>query len=389
MSRERKNGRPKKEKPNRGDGRYEVKICIGERFDGTKIMKSFYSRISKEDAKTKAEQYKINCAVSDITGVQYQSTEISFEVWAKRVLESIKGTVKDSSYNLTYKNAILNHLIPYFGKRKMSIIKQIDIQGYFNSLQESYTLETMKKHKMALNKIFESAVQNDIIQKNPCMDIKLVSKKQPEKKTTYTQEECNLIMSYAETHRYGLDIILMLSYGITRSELLGIRWEDVDVDKRVLHISRGVTDVQNAATGVMEVVAGEPKNKFRKRDIPLSNKIISLLLQREKNGDFVFCNKNGTVQSPRTWSRRHYDVFMRDMHNYYLQQGVDIPILHSHELRHTRATLWINNGANLFAVADVLGHADLKMLRKRYAHSDVESTRELLKIDEADEKLTK
>lgn len=158
-------GRPKKEKPNRGDGRYEVKICIGERFDGTKIMKSFYSRISKEDAKTKAEQYKINCAVSDITGVQYQSTEISFEVWAKRVLESIKGTVKDSSYNLTYKNAILNHLIPYFGKRKMSIIKQIDIQGYFNSLQESYTLETMKKHKMALNKIFESAVQNDIIQK--------------------------------------------------------------------------------------------------------------------------------------------------------------------------------------------------------------------------------
>lgn len=70
-------------------------------------------------------------------------------------------------------------------------------------------------------------------------------------------------------------------------------------------------------------------------------------------------------------------------------QGIDIPILHSHELRHTRATLWINNGANLFAVADVLGHADLKMLRKRYAHSDVESTRELLKIDEADEKLTK
>ena len=61
-----KMGRPKKEKPNRGDGRYEVKICIGERFDGTKIMKSFYSRISKEDAKVKAEQYKINCAVSDI-----------------------------------------------------------------------------------------------------------------------------------------------------------------------------------------------------------------------------------------------------------------------------------------------------------------------------------
>jgi len=124
-------GRPKKEKPNRSDGRYEIKICIGERFDGTKIMKSFYSRISKEDAKAKAEQYKIEQAVSEITGMQYQSTDISFDIWAKRVLESLKGTVKDSSYNLTYKNAILNHLIPYFGKRKMSVIKQIDIQEYF------------------------------------------------------------------------------------------------------------------------------------------------------------------------------------------------------------------------------------------------------------------
>lgn len=374
-------GRPKKEKPNRSDGRYEIKICIGERFDGTKIMKSFYSRISKEDAKAKAEQYKIEQAVSEITGMQYQSTDISFDIWAKRVLESLKGTVKDSSYNLTYKNAILNHLIPYFGKRKMSVIKQIDIQEYFNSLQESYTLETMKKHKMALNKIFESAVQNDIIRKNPCASIKLVSKKKSEKKSTYTQEECNLIMSYAETHRYGLDIIFMITYGITRSELLGIQWNDIDMNEKVLHILRGVADVQNAKTEKMEVVIGEPKNEFRKRDIPLSNKILSLLMQREKKGDFVFCTEKGTVQSPRTWSRRHYNIFMRDMHEYYKSQGIEIPILHPHELRHTRASLWVNSGANLFAVADVLGHADLKMLRKRYAHSDVESTRELLKID--------
>lgn len=47
---------------------------------------------------------------------------------------------------------------------------------------------------------------------------------------------------------------------------------------------------------------------------------------------------------------------------------------------HTRATIWVNQGLNIFAVANVLGHSDLKMLMERYAHKDVESTRELLGI---------
>lgn len=72
---------------------------------------------------------------------------------------------------------------------------------------------------------------------------------------------------------------------------------------------------------------------------------------------------------------------MRDMHNYYAEQGIEIPKLHPHELRHTRATLWVNKGLNLYAIANVLGHSDLKMLRKRYAHENVESTREMLNIN--------
>lgn len=382
-------GRPKKEKPNRGDGRYEVKICVGEKFDGTKIMKSFYSRISKEDAKAKADQYKIDQAISDITGEPSSYKDVAFDTWARKVLDMLKGTVKDSSYMLHYKGTIENHLIPYFGKHKLSQIKQIDIQRYFNKNQDMYSLETLKKHKMALNKIFECAIQNDIIYKNPCTAIKLTSKIKAEKKSTYTEEQCKLVLAYAETHRYGLDIILMLSYGISRSELLGIQWDDIDVDEKVLHISRGVADVQNATTGKMEVVVGETKNEFRKRSIPLSNHIMDIIMARERNGIYVFSNTKGNVQSPRTWSRRHFDIFMRDMHAYYAEQKIDVPMLHPHELRHTRATLWVNSGANLFAVADVLGHSDLKMLRKRYAHSDVSATRKLLGIDETDEKLTK
>lgn len=188
-------------------------------------------------------------------------------------------------------------------------------------------------------------------------------------------------MQYAESHRYGLDVIIMLSYGITRSELLGIMWEDIDFENRTLYIKRGVTDAQDATTRKMKIEIGDPKNEFRNRAIPISNYIIELFKKRERKGEFVFCNNKGKVCSPSLWSRRHFNVFMKDMHAHYLSKEVNIPILTPHELRHTRATLWVNSGANLFAVANVLGHSDLKMLRKRYAHSDIESTRKLLDID--------
>jgi len=373
-------GRPKKEKPNK-QGLYEVKITIGKNFDGTLIRKSFYSTISKADARAKAEQYKIDQAVFEATGERFTDSNVTFETWAKKVLESIRGTIKDSSYNLTYKNSVKNHLIPYFGKHHIADIKQIDIQQYFNIKGREYSLETLKKHKMALNRIFESAVMNDICIKNPCCSIKLTSEIQPEKKRIYTKEQCKYVLDYAQSHRFGLGIHLMLRYGISRSELLGIMWEDIDFDAQILYIRRGVTDIQNAKTGKMELFIGEPKNEFRKRDIPLYSETIELLKANINKSKYVICNAKNNVCSPRTWSRRHFDVFMENMHKHFIEQGIDIPILNPHELRHTRASIWVNDGENIFAVADVLGHSDLKMLRKRYAHTDVESTRKLLKID--------
>lgn len=224
-------------------------------------------------------------------------------------------------------------------------------------------------------------MSHDVCMKNPCQSIKLISEIKPQKKRIYTKEQCKLVLDYSLTHRFGIGIYLMLTYGISRSELLGLKWEDIDFNERIMHIRRGVTDVQNAFTGKMEVVIGEPKNDFRKRDIPLFSETAELLKTYQNGSEYVICNSNKKVCSPRTWSRRHYDVFMKDMHKYYQEKGIEIPELNPHELRHTRASIWVNGGENIFAVADVLGHSDLKMLRKRYAHSDVESTRKLLKIN--------
>lgn len=127
-------GRPKKEKPSRKDGLYEIKATVGRRFDGTPIRKSFYSSVSKADAKAKAEKYKAEQALYERTGERISDpASMTFDKWAVKWLETYKkGTVKDHTFNFTYRVNVEGYLIPYFKSAKLSSIRQIDIQEYFN-----------------------------------------------------------------------------------------------------------------------------------------------------------------------------------------------------------------------------------------------------------------
>ena len=371
-------GRPKKEKPTHSSGRYVYKATIGHNFDGTPKRKAFYSKISKEDAKSKANQYIIDKEVAEQIGETFIIGKSTFSEVAKKWLASVKPTLSDNAYS-NYEVAIRLHLNPYFKNAIISNIKAIDIQNFFNSISKKSSLESMKKYKNCLNGIFKMAVDNDYCTKNPCLNIKLVSEIEDKIKRTYTKRQAYLVSRFAREHKDGLGIILMLDYGLRKGELLGLKLSDINFKNKTLHIQRSVVDVKNKNTGKVEVKIKPPKNKQSNREIPLKNTTINRLSQLST--EFIISNTKGSVYSPHNWSMRNYKKFMNDMHNHYLKYNIDIPILSPHELRHTRATLWVNSGKDLFAIASVLGHSDLKMLQQRYAHKDTESIRELLNLD--------
>lgn len=370
-------GRPKKEKPNHATGMYEVKVTVGHTFDGKPVRKSFYSSVSKEAAKAKAEQYKIDQAVAEQTGETFVPNRLTFTKAAQKWLESIKPTLSDSAYN-NYEVAIRLHLEPFFKNAIISNIKAIDIQTYFNKLSVDTPLESMKKYKNCLNGIFKMAVDNDYCAKNPCENIKLISSVENEEKQTYTKRQAYLVSRYARTHKDGLGVILMLEYGLRKGELLGLQTSDIDLKNGTLRIQRSVADVKNKDTGKIEVKIKPPKNRQSDREIPLK-KVTLNRLKNIKDG-YIIPNAKGGVYSPSNWTKRNYKNFMEDMQEHYIKFGIDIPVLNPHELRHTRATIWVNEGKNLFAVAAVLGHSDLKMLQQRYAHKDTNSIRNLLDL---------
>ena len=370
---------------------HEHKITLGKAVDGTLIRKSFYSYKSKADAKRKAEQYKLQYELELLCGGEPVRPKVLFKDWAPKCLELYKKPfVKGSTYNGTYLTPVNKHLIPHFGQMALEDIKPIQIQSYMNQQAKKYAPETVKKDFTILAFIMQQAVENGLCSMNPALKSIRLPKIERSNKTAYTQEEYEKAYAFAKQHENGLPIMLMMETGISRSELLGLRWEDIDVEKQVLHIRQGLVAYQDLEEKTWVMESSGLKNSYRRRDVPL---VESELLARLKamprsvrvklrggegeevvHPEFVFHSPEGKPYQPNNWSNRVFFPFMRELNKVH----PELPSLTPHELRHTRATLWLAQGISPLMVAKLLGHSDVKMLAKVYDHTTVETLREAI-----------
>ena len=363
-------GRPKKEAPNRSDGLYEVKVTIGKDFDGKLIRKSFYSAVSKADAKAKAEQYKISQAVYEATGAVPAPAVMTFEKWANKWLDTYKkGVVKDHTYNFTYKSNIDKYLVPYFGKAHLMDIQQIDIQKYFNTIRsesgEPLAKSTLDKHKLILKSMFDAAIDNDLCYKNPVKNIKFQHVSDSAIKKVWTKEQAEAAEKYA--HRcWRLDIVIYLHTGLRRSELLGLKWSDIDFDENTLHVQRAVVQTKG------KIVIDKPKSATSDRIIPFSAEFGKYLKKFESDNEYVLGTDG--VLSPAVYAK-DFSEFMKK-----LSKSVNVPVLTPHELRHTYGTLKREAGVDIYTIQKVMGHADISITADIYVHNDIDVLKKQLKV---------
>jgi integrase len=319
------------------------------------------------------------------------SDGITFKEWALRWLEVYKrGIVKDNTFYGTYREPVEKYLIPNFGDCLLSSIHPEDIQIYFKSLADELSLETQKKLRNALKQIFDTAIESGYCGLNPVTrSLRLTSNVKPAEKHTWSEEEYQTAYQFALHHPCGLDIITLMETAITRSELLGLHWEDLNPAQKTLHIRHGLVSQKSSHSGKYELVNDGLKNKYRQRCIPLSPLLNGLLSLKPKTitlkvnqtretqkvrTKFIFHGPTGGPYDPNNWYRRVLHGFMRDLHEEY----PEVRMLTTHELRHTRATLLKDEGTDIFSISRLLGHCDLNMLAKRYAHDNVEALRKAL-----------
>lgn len=319
---------------------------------------------------------------------------VPFAEWAREWLRVYhQGRVKDNTYQGCYWEPVELHLIPYFGDKGMTEIMPIDIANFFKQAGKRLSLETLKKLKVCLNGIFETGVENGVCAKNPITStLKLASKIPPKEKHVWNQREYDTAFAFARENGY-VDIMVLMETAISRSELLGLTWADFAPEQKLLHLNNGLVQMRNSETWKLELVHDGLKNKYRHRDVPISSEITARLLSFPRviwvGGDrhrhtpshsvkpeFIFHAPQGGPFSPSNWYHRRFLRFIAELQKEY----PDIPTLSPHELRHTRATLLVAAGRDIFSVAKLLGHSNLDMLSRRYAHENIDTLRTALDI---------
>lgn len=362
--------RPKKEVPNRSDQRFEVKITIGKDIHGKSIRKSFYSTISKADAKRQAEDWKVNQKAASIAGINISNGSTTFEEWANIWLHSKKGTVKGNTYSESYEKPTQKYLIPYFGKATLTNILPMHIELFFNEMSAKFTQTTLNKFRICLNAIFETAIDNDKCFKNPVKRIKPISTIKSEEKQIYTREERDKIIEISKEYDDGLILYLMLIFGLRCSELCALQWEDFNFETKTLHIQRASVLVNGSP------FVDSPKSKTSNRILPMSSDTTNYLKQMAECG-YIFPSKKGIPYTSKTFSHVRYDPLMERI----IHDHPDIKKLNMHALRHTCGTLLYDSTKDIYAVSKYMGHSSVKVTEKYYMHEDTDMLRSHLKID--------
>ena len=351
----------KKEAPNRKDGLYEVKITLGKDRNGKPIRKSFYSSVSKTDAKKHAEAYKLEQELAARENRPFIDKDVSFEKWALKWLETYKhGNVKEATYITSYENPVKLHLIPYLGPLPLTAIKPLDIRECLNK-QNFLSASVLSKMKMCLDGIFESAIDNDLCFKNPTKNETYTSTRKKNEKKVYSDDQIAFVENAALLVRP--EVVLLLNTGLRRGELLGLKWSDIDFDQHTLSVNRSIADTDQ---GPQE----SPPKWDSYRTIPLCSTAITLLANLQRDSNYIFPLQSGAPQSPNSWSQK-LKRFMQKL-------PTDIPRLTAHELRHTYGTYLRRHGVDIYTIQKILGHRDIKMTSEIYVHNEVNVLKEAL-----------
>ena len=170
----------------------------------------------------------------------------------------------------------------------------------------------------------------------------------------------------------SLGIMLSLYTGLRIGEICALRWCDIDLENKVLHVRHTIARVKNTnmvGNAKTCLVIDKPKTKSSLRDIPITTKIFSLLSTARATSvsEYVISDQS-TFLSPRTYEYRFHKKLKE--HN--------IKDINYHALRHTFATRCIEKGIDVKSLSEILGHSNVSITLNTYVHSSMELKRSQL-----------
>lgn len=290
-----------------------------------------------------------------------------YEIWIEYVSKMNKSGTADS-YRFYYSK----HIKQYLGNMLIRDVRQYHCQNIVNKLVDSnYAHSTISIVCTVMRCLFNYAVECDVIMKTPCnIHLKSVVGRAKRVKEALTTSEHKKFLKHIEGHVHENQFRFVLQTGLRVGELIGLKWSDVDYEKRTLKIQR----TMKYLVGKNEWRIGTPKSVSGNRTIPLTDEAIRILkCQFEKNlqlsvrpleySDFIFVNSSGIPIAETAY----YAALDK------LCKKIGIKHISMHILRHTFATRCAMSGKmKIKSLQSILGHSSISMTMDYYVHADEE-----------------
>ena len=349
----------------RKDGRWEGRYTAGHDPDtGKQIFKNVLG-------KTQAEvKEKLNAALEELKKIDVVvSDQMTTGEWLDTWLEHYaKPVMRATTYN-NYETLIRLHIKPYIGETKLNKLTTLQIQKLYNRLltegrfdrpeakdkPKGLSSKTIRNIHTVIHSACEKAIMERLLAVNPTKGCRLPKKERTEMKVLPPEKLADFFREAGDTGVFEL-YYLDLSTGLRRGELLGLKWRDIDFEKRTLEVKRQIQRVN----GAIQETAPKTHNAYRK--ILLPSETIEILKsykeQQSIESEYVFPSPIGGIMEPDC---------ARKMLKRVLQRA-GLGEMRFHDLRHTFATLALQNGVDVKTLSGILDHYSAGFTLDTYAH---------------------
>lgn len=276
-----------------------------------------------------------------------------------------------------------NHIEPYFGKKEIQKITPLELERWQNQLLQKYKHLTVQKYRSILFSIFDKAVQNDIISKNPLEKItapKNIRGLKVDEISPFNENEIAKILENADDGYMKNFITLMVSTGLRPGEIIALKWSDINFEKQTINIERTRVRAKKGEA----FTDGLPKTESSIRTIDMLSKALEALKEQfeiTKEKEYIFINSSG-------YPFYSHDIIGVNFNKILKKANIQARPLYN--LRHTFASQLISKGVDIVWVSKMLGHKDVSITLKvytKYIQEDDEAR--LRKIAEIDKIIVK
>lgn len=358
----------------RKDGKY-----MGRYVDRFGDRKCTYAKTLKE-----LKRQLDNLKVQDVMKISVKNNNITLDQWFKIWLETYKEDDIRVSTRYQYKQVYQSKISPTLGTIKLGDMKQLDIKRLLSKTKkDGFSFSVCNKMRIILVDMYNKAIDNDLVIKNPAKGLTLKRDDKTEPKVLSLEEQKDFFNCCSGTF-YDNAYIVHVNTGLRPGELFGLKVEDIDWENNVIHVRRTLSYQKFEELGdtKKEFHLGDPKTDTSIRDIPINKrcsealkkqivqkKIISQKTSKDVQAeykDFLFTTKFNTPLNAQIYTDSIKKIVDEiNLTKYPIEY---MEYFSGHTFRHTFATRCFEAGIQPKTVQKYLGHASLDMTMNLYTH---------------------